>query len=625
VWEDQITTKKGRKKMEEEKKKVERYERDKYFHWSDKIAKVADELTYRYDPMKLQRQFMASEKKRELYSSLEKMFDAAPMDAVDHQAYKHGGVQQSKTKQDYVEWGKRIAIERGIPSYNREMGIPLGQRYIEPVLISGTEIMIDHDDLNFYNNPAIHQMIDDVKRTVIVGLDVPHRVIQLRLGKEISPESMNLFMETMQHTLSGGAVIQEHMAESHPGLTRDAYAKITTGNDELIEQFDKRWVLDPDKECHPERAEMLKYGIGDRLFTVNRCHTLRGRMADGGAQARASAIAVTMSFVAAYRLIGESVLSDIAYATRHAQAIYMGLPTWYSRARPQNEPGGVPFGYMADFCTNEVELPATPFLKVASTDEGGAKRLADAIVEWGAIQEPFTDGAWYGIYMSGGLGFPSAGTILIHGNAVRDWLYRAVELLYTNWEGHERMPSKWNTIKTLVEVIATYFMETFEKYPTLYEMMWGGGLRGILIGAVASAVAAATTGDSMLGKQAYHYAIGFIEKEGWMRTGWGGQEVQEHCGLPFAASLRIEEGGLPELIGMNVPYISYTAAHNLAVNCYCAMLGRGSAWACSPLVKIAFADPDLVFDFRHPALTVAKGGLHQFEPAGERDIVRPAR
>lgn len=62
--------------------------------------------------------------------------------------------------------------------------IPLGQRYIESVLISGTDVLIEHDALNFYNNPALHQCLeDDVKRTVIVGLDVPHRVIQLRLGK----------------------------------------------------------------------------------------------------------------------------------------------------------------------------------------------------------------------------------------------------------------------------------------------------------------------------------------------------------------------------------------------------------------------------------------------------------
>ncbi|MHC1584993.1 MAG: coenzyme-B sulfoethylthiotransferase subunit alpha, partial [Candidatus Syntropharchaeia archaeon] len=114
---------------------------------------------------------------------------------------------------------------------------------------------------------------------------------------------------------------------------------------------------------------------------------------------------------------------------------------------------------------------------------------------------------------------------------------------------------------------------------------------------------------------------------GWLRTGWGGQEVQEHVGLPYSCSLRIEEGGLPELKGMNTPYISYTAAHSVGniAQVYAAMIGRGSAWAASPVVKAAFADPHTVFNFKKVRAEIARGGLRQFEPAGERDLVRPAR
>ncbi|MHC1579972.1 MAG: hypothetical protein ACXQTZ_04940, partial [Candidatus Alkanophagales archaeon] len=144
---------------------------EKLFHFDDTTItgiKKAEDITYRFDPLKLRELVVETERQREIYDAMAKMFRAAPMDVVDHEAYRHGGFQQSKAKREFVEWGKRIALERGIPQYNREVGIPLGQRYIEPVLISGTDLLIEHDDLNFYNNCAAHQMIDDIKRTVIV-------------------------------------------------------------------------------------------------------------------------------------------------------------------------------------------------------------------------------------------------------------------------------------------------------------------------------------------------------------------------------------------------------------------------------------------------------------------------
>ncbi|MHC1567726.1 MAG: coenzyme-B sulfoethylthiotransferase subunit alpha [Candidatus Syntropharchaeia archaeon] len=606
---------------------TEESNREKYFHLSTTRVPEATEISYTYDPLKLRDKILPTEKKRVMYNSLNRMFEANPMDVVDHRAYTYGGIQQSSRKREFIEWGKKIAVERGIPSYNREMGIPMGQRYIEPVLVSNTDIMIEHDDISFYNNAALHQLVDDIKRTVIVGLDVPHRVIQLRLGKEISPESMNLYLETLQHTLAGGAVVQEHMAETHPGLSKDAYAKVLTGNDDLKDQFDRRWVLDINKEFHPERGEMLKRGIGDKLFNVLRTHTLRVHLTDGGAVARSAAVSVTMSFVAAYRLVGESVLSDIAYATRHAQAIHLGLPTWASRSRPQNEPGGIPFGYMADFCVNEAELPPIPFLEIATRDLEAGERLGDAAIECSAISEPLTDGVWYGIYMSGGVGFPSGSVVTITGNILSDFIHRLVELLHYNYFGHERILSRWDTIRPIVDAAATYLMECFEKYPTLFETMWGGALRTLLAGSLGGTIASFVSGDSMIGQQSYNYIIGLLMKEGWLRTGWGGQEVQDHVGLPYSASLRIEEGGLIELKGMNVPYISYTAGHGTpATLCaYGSMIGRGSAWAASPIVKAAFADRDLIFNFRRPTLEIAKGGLREFDPVGERDLIRPAK
>jgi len=601
---------------------------EKFFHWRSTKIPLATELSYRYDPMEMKEKFLPTEKQREIYNSLNKVFSDDPMDKVNKKVYKYGGVVgQSRTKQEFVEWGKKLARERGIPGYNREVGIPLGQRYYEPQLISGTDVIVDFDDLNLYNNPAMQQMVDDVKRTVIIGLDIPHRVLQLRVGKEITPESMNLYMETLQHTLGGGAVVQEHMAEVHPGLTQDAYAKVLTGDDELKDQFDKRWVLDVDKEFHPERAEKLKKGIGEKLYVVTRNPTLRVRIADGGAIKRGAAIASTMAFVASYRLTGEAVISDFAYAAKHAQQISMGEIMWQSRSRAENEPGGIPYGYWADICTAESKLEPKPFLPALLEDLEEGKRQLDAVLEAGAIAALALENYWLGVYMSGGISFTSASSIVFTGNILDDFVYRFAELVNTYYQGHERLPSKWTTGRSITEMANQYMMEVYEKYPALLEYHWGGAHRVTTMGIIGPALVTITTGDAMLGSMLVNYAIGLITKEGWLRTGFSGQEVQDHIGMPYSCSLRAEEGGLIELRGLNTPYKSYTATHAAAsvVQCYAGMMGRGSAWCTSPLVKAAFADSHLVFNFREPRKEFARGALREFEPAGERDLVRPGR
>ena len=56
------------------------------------------------------------------------------------------------------------------------------------------------------------------------------------------------------------------------------------------------------------------------------------------------------------------------------------------------------------------------------------------------------------------------------------------------------------------------------------------------------------------------------------------------------------------------------------------MLGRGSAWSISPVIKVAFADPypHLAFDFRRPRYAIGKAGIGEFVPDGERTAVMPA-
>jgi methyl-coenzyme M reductase alpha subunit len=56
-----------------------------------------------------------------------------------------------------------------------------------------------------------------------------------------------------------------------------------------------------------------------------------------------------------------------------------------------------------------------------------------------------------------------------------------------------------------------------------------------------------------------------------------------------------------------------------------AHAGRGDAFCCSPLIKVAYANPALVFDFADIRACFGKGGAREFRAAGERALVMPAQ
>lgn len=594
------------------------------------MAKKKDERTlrdieYGYDLFNISKKFLATEKQRGIYHTMRKVFGVDPLLGTDEQMYRRGGFRQSKRKAEFMKMAHQIAVERGIPIYNRAVGIPLGQRALEPYLISGTDTFVDFDDIHHVNNTAIQQMVDDIKRTVILNLDIPHKVLQVRAGKEITPETVNLYLETIQHTMAGGAVAQEHMAEINPGLTKDAYVKVITGDDEVRDMIDKRFIVDIDGLFHPSRTSQLKRAIGNTIYIVVRVPTIAVRMGDGGVTYRWAAMQSTMAFVSAYRLTGESIISDLAFAAKSAQLIQMGERTWFARARSQNEPGGFPFGFVADFIQSERDLEAKPFLTAIRDDLDEGRKYLYALSEGvGAIGAVLFDQYWLSFYMSGGIGFAttvaSAGYC---GNVLEEFVEALTEMLHKYTQNVQRIPPKWDTVRWFVDLVCQYGMETYEKFPALTEFHWGGAHRISLIGDLAASVAGLLSGSATLGLQSMHYAIGLLMKEGWLRTGWAGQEVQDHVGIPYACSPRVEEGVVTELRGMNYPMASYTAGHSSGYVAAAAgsMIGRGAAFSTSPVVKVAFADPHLLFDFKHPRLSIAKAALRQFQPAGERDLI----
>ncbi|MEI8004466.1 MAG: methyl-coenzyme M reductase subunit alpha, partial [Methanothrix sp.] len=90
-------------------------------------------------------------------------------------AYLRLGPDQNVRKREFMEAASKLAGKRGMTGYNPYVhagGIPLGQRQLVPYKLSGTEYVVEGDDLHFVNNPAMQQMWDDVRRTIVVGLDM---------------------------------------------------------------------------------------------------------------------------------------------------------------------------------------------------------------------------------------------------------------------------------------------------------------------------------------------------------------------------------------------------------------------------------------------------------------------
>nr|ALK27810.1 methyl-coenzyme M reductase subunit alpha [uncultured archaeon] len=599
--------------------------REKIFE--EKAEIEAKEREYVRELFAVAERFLSVERERRLYSSLGKVFGAEPLELKDPKMYKRGGYRQVGRKREFVKLGRQVAIERGIPAYNRAVGIPLGQRQLEPYLISGTDIIVDQDDTHHVNNPAIQQMVDDIKRTTIINLDIAHRLLQVRAGKEVTPETINLYLETLNHTVCGGAVAQEHLSEINPLLVKDAYAKVITGSDEVKDVLDRRFVIDIDALFHPTRAEQLKKALGDSIWVVLRVPTIAIRMADGDIATRWAAMQNTMAFIGSYGLSGEHIVSDLAFSFKHARVVRMGNKLWYQRMRGTNEPGGFPDGFICDFMQCERDLPGRRFLEVAQEDEEEAKKYAKAIVEGaGGIGAVIDNSVWLGFYMSGGIGFSNTTTAAaLAGNVLEDFTDQVVEFTHRYAVGVRKITPTWDVIRLIVHMIIQFAMESYEKFPLLTEFHWGGAHRITVIGVIAAGSVGALTGSSTAALKAGHYAIAHLMKEGWLRTGWAGQEIQDHIGLPYLCSFRPEEGNLTELRGLNYPMQSFSAAHGAlrAAAAYGAMIGRGTAWCTSPVVKAAFADPHLLFDFKNPRLCIAKAALRQFMPAGERDPTLP--
>jgi len=255
----------------------------------------------------------------------------------------------------------------------------------------------------------MQQFWDDIRRTVIVGMDLAHATLQKRLGKEVTPETINEYLHILNHAMPGAAVVQEHMVETHPGVVDDCYVKVFTGDDDVADDIEPQFLLNIEKLFPADQAETLKAAVGNSMYQAIHIPTVVSRTCDGGTTSRWSAMQIGMSFIAAYRMCaGEAAVADLSYAAKHAGVSQMASILPARRARGPNEPGGIKFGVFSDIIQANRKYPKDP-ARASLEVVGSGVMLFDQI--------------WLGSYMSGGVGFTQYATAAYTDNILDEFTY----------------------------------------------------------------------------------------------------------------------------------------------------------------------------------------------------------
>ena len=317
----------------------------------------------------------------------------------------------------------------------------------------------------------MQQMWDDIRRTIIVGLDLAHGTLQKRLGKEVTPQTINEDLHVLNHAMPGAAVVQEHMVETHPALVDDCYVKVFTGDDEMADDLEPQFVLNLDKLFPAKQAARLKAAVGKSMWQAVHIPTTVSRTCDGGTTSRWSAMQIGMSFIGAYKMCaGEAAVADLAFAAKHAGVIQMADILPARRARGPNEPGGIKFGHFADMIQADRKYPNDP-VKASLEVVGAGTMLFDQI--------------WLGSYMSGGVGFTQYATAAYTDNILDDYCYYGLDYIKTKHGGIGKAKATQETVSDIASEVTLYGMEQYQQYPTTLEDHFGGSQRASVLAAAS--------------------------------------------------------------------------------------------------------------------------------------------
>jgi methyl-coenzyme M reductase alpha subunit len=531
--------------------------------------------------------------------------------------YLRLGYTQNPRKVEMAKCGAAITKKRGLQAYDPKLhlaGIPMGQRQLTPYTISGTDIVCDGDDLHFVNNAAMQQEWDDIRRTCIVGLDLAHETLEKRLGKEVTPETINYYLEVLNHAMPGAAIVQEHMVETHPALVDDCYVKIFTGDESLQDEIDKQFVINIDNEFPADQAKQIKASVGKTSWQAVHIPTIVTRTEDGPGTSRWMAMQVGMTFISAYHMCaGEAAVGELAFTAKHAGLVEMGDMIPARRARGPNEPGGISFGHMADFIQTNRKKP----------DE-----KEEYVLQVATASSMLYDQIWLGGYMSGGVGFTMYATPAYTNDILDDYLYWGADYATKKYGGYGKAKATIEVVKDIATEVTLYGIESYEKYPTTLEDHFGGSQRATTIALTSAGAVGLATGHAQAALSGWYLSM-YLHKEAWGRLGFYGYDLQDQCGATNVFSLGSDEGCQAELRGANYPNYAMNVGHQGGYTSGCvaaAHAGRGDAFCCNPLVKAAFADDLINFDFADPRGAFGKSALREWDRcAGERAFVIPAK
>ena len=529
--------------------------------------------------------------------------------------YLRLGYQQNPRKVEMAKCGAAITKKRGLQAYDPKLhlaGIPMGQRQLTPYTISGTDIVCDGDDLHFVNNAAMQQEWDDIRRSCVVGLDLAHEVLEKRLGKEVTPETINYYLEVLNHAMPGAAIVQEHMVETHPALVDDCYVKIFTGDETLQDEVDKQFVINIDNEFPANQAKQIKAAVGKTSWQAVHIPTIVTRTEDGPGTSRWMAMQVGMTFISAYHMCaGEAAVGELAFTAKHAGLVEMGDMIPARRARGPNEPGGLSFGHMAD---------------IVQTNRKGPEDPVNVVLQTASAATMLYDQIWLGGYMSGGVGFTMYATPAYTNDIVDDFLYWADEYAAKKYGGRGKAKPTIDTVKDIATESTLYSLEAYEKYPTTLEDHFGGSQRATVCSIAAGGATALATGHSQAGLSAWYLSM-YLHKEAHGRLGFFGYDLQDQCGATNVFSIASDEGCIGECRGANYPNYAMNVGHQGGYTSVVAAAHAGKdAFCVNPLVKVCFADELINFDFADPRGAFGKAALREWDRcAGERAFVIPAK
>jgi methyl-coenzyme M reductase alpha subunit len=531
--------------------------------------------------------------------------------------YLRLGYTQNPRKVEMTKCGAAITKKRGLQAYDPKLhlaGIPMGQRQLTPYTISGTDIVCDGDDLHFVNNAAMQQEWDDIRRTCIVGLDLAHETLEKRLGKEVTPETINYYLEVLNHAMPGAAIVQEHMVETHPALVDDCYVKVFTGDETLQDEIDKQFVINIDDEFPDDQAKQVKAAIGKTTWQAVHIPTIVTRTEDGPGTSRWMAMQVGMTFISAYHMCaGEAAVGELAFTAKHAGLVELGDMIPARRARGPNEPGGLSFGHMADLIQSLRKKP----------DE-----KENAVLQVATAASMLYDQIWLGGYMSGGVGFTMYATPAYTNDILDDYLYWGSDYANKKYGGYAKAKATMEVVKDIATETTLYGLESYEKFPTTLEDHFGGSQRATTVALTSAGAVGLATGNAQAALSGWYLSM-YLHKEAHGRLGFYGYDLQDQCGATNVFSLASDEGCQAELRGANYPNYAMNVGHQGGYSSGCvaaAHAGRGDAFCVNPLVKVAFADDLINFDFSDPRGAFGKAALREWDRcAGERAFVIPAK